>query len=121
MVTQATDGYEVVLSLAELDTGALYGATSCGTSVNDNVCDLLPYAGSPISPATSNFPGSGVARTVLPADSAHGRWESNLTAVTVQNAIPEPGSMVLFGMAVLAIGAARRRFGRSSLARPERT
>jgi hypothetical protein len=97
VVTQATDGYEVVLALAELDP--VLGAVSCGPSVN--TCDILPYADT-----TGAFPGDGVARTIYPEDSAHGRWQSNLNMVTVQEA-PEPASLTL-----LAVGLAATVWGR---------
>jgi hypothetical protein len=42
VVTAGTDGYEVVLSLAELDP-------AFGASTAINQVDLVPYAGSPIS------------------------------------------------------------------------
>jgi hypothetical protein len=92
----ATDGYEVVLSLAEVDP-ALGG--TCG--------DLLPYADT-----NHNFPADGVARDILPCDTAfaHGRWDSDINGIQV-NSVPEPGSlaMVLAGLAILPL--ARRRRG----------
>jgi hypothetical protein len=92
VITQATDGYEVVLSLAELDP-----------SLDGNPLDLLPYADT-----GTNFPIDGVARTILPSDSAHGRWESNLDAVIVTG-VPEPGSLTLLSLALLSVGVVRRR------------
>ena len=68
VITQGTDGYEVVLSLAELDS-----------SLGGNPNDLLAYAGT-----GGDFPGNGMARTVFPTDNKHGRWESNLSAVIVR-------------------------------------
>lgn len=89
VIAVGSDGYEVVYSLAELDP--LLGGNSG---------DLLPYADT-----NGNFPSSGLARTILPGDTpfAHGRWESNLDLVSV-NEVPEPGSMTLF-LSALALGA----------------
>jgi hypothetical protein len=92
VITQATDGYEVVLSLAELDP-----------SLGGNPMDLLPYADT-----GGNFPGSGVARTIFPADNAHGRWQSNLDAVIVSD-VPEPGSLTLLTLALVSVAVVRHR------------
>jgi hypothetical protein len=95
VTTQGTDGYEVVLTLAELDP-----------SLGGNPNDLLPYADT-----GTDFPGSGVARTIFPSDNKHGRWESNLDVVTVTEA-PEPGSLTLLlvGLAaMIAVAPSGRR------------
>jgi len=94
VITSGTDGYEVVLSLAELDP-----------NLGGNPNDLLPYADN-----GGNFPGDGVARTILPLDNKHGRWESNLSNATVTNAVPEPSTwaMLLLGFAGIAFLAYRR-------------
>lgn len=95
VTTQGTDGYEVVLALAELDP-----------SLGGNPNDLLPYADT-----GGNFPGSGVARTIFPTDNAHGRLMSKLDFVSVQ-AVPEPGSLSLLVAGLAAMGTPRRRLFR---------
>jgi hypothetical protein len=94
VVTMATDGYEVVLALAELDP-----------ALGGNPDDLLPYADT-----GTDFPADGVARTILPLDNKHGRWESNLDAVDVE-AVPEPGSLALFASALASLALVTRRRG----------
>ncbi len=98
VVTQATDGYEVVLSLAELDP-----------ALGGNSNDLLPYADT-----NGNFPADGVARTIFPTDNAHGRWESNLDAIVVET-VPEPGPFSLLLLATIATGAVRWRWSRRAV------
>jgi hypothetical protein len=92
VVTVGSDGYEVVLSLAELDP-----------ALGGNVADFLPYADT-----NGNFPGDGVARTILPNDNAHGRWESNLVEVDVLT-VPEPAPLASFATGLLALGVVIRR------------
>jgi hypothetical protein len=98
VITAGTDGYEVVLSAAELDP--LLGG---------NPDDLLPYADAPTGTATSNFPASGVARTILPSDLsfAHGRWESDLVTAEVVP-VPEPGSLAMILPGMIGLLAFRR-------------
>jgi hypothetical protein len=95
VITSGTDGYEVVLSLAELDP--LFGG---------NPQNLLPYADT-----SGDFPVDGIARTILPLDNKHGRWVSNLDSVTVAAAAPEPASwaMLLVGFAGLGFVFSRSR------------
>ena len=72
VVALGSDGYEVAYSLSELE----------------NLTDILPYADSNGTLPTGS---SGLARTILPGDSAHGRWESNLVGLSVQAAgVPGP-------------------------------
>lgn len=98
VITRGTDDYEVVLSLAELDP-----------ALGGNPEDLLPYADT-----GGNFPGDGVARTIFPNDNKHGRWESNLDFVDVVSAVPEPGTLTLFGLAAACLVIAKHR----KIARP---
>ncbi len=100
VVTQATDGYEVVVSLAEIDP-----------ALGGNPNDLLPYADT-----GGNFPGDGVARTIFPSDNAHGRWESNLDAIEVSS-VPEPGPLTLLLFATISTVAVRCRWSRRPKAR----
>jgi hypothetical protein len=98
VITSGTDGYEVVLSLAELDP-----------NFGGNPANLLPYADT-----GGDFPTNGIARTILPLDNRHGRWLSNLDSVIVaQAAVPEPSTwaMMLLGFAGLgfAFGQSRRK------------
>jgi hypothetical protein len=65
VIGQGTDGYEVLYSLEELA----------------NPANMLAYAAT-----GTDFPADGIARTILPADNAHGRYISNLFNVVVLNA-----------------------------------
>jgi PEP-CTERM motif len=100
VVTAGTDGYEVLLSLAEFDP-------AFGASTATNEVDLVPYADT-----GGNFPGAALARTILPGDTpfAHGRWVSNLDLIAVA-AVPEPATTALLtsGLIGMAIGTLRRR------------
>jgi hypothetical protein len=92
VITRGTDGYEVVLALAELDP-----------ALGGNPQDLLPYADT-----GTDFPGDGVARTIFPNDNKHGRLESNLDFVEVAS-VPEPVSLTLLGVGLFATAALHRR------------
>jgi hypothetical protein len=91
VVAQATDGYEVVYALGELDP-----------SDGGNANDLLPYADTGTA-----FPGDGVARTITPLDNKQGRWVSNLASLQVET-VPEPGTLPLMGVALAGIGLLRK-------------
>lgn len=102
VVTSGTDGYEVVLSLAELNP-----------ALGGNAANLLAYGDT-----GGDFPGDGVARTIFPTDNKHGRWMSNLDAISVQEvaAVPEASTwcMAIAGFAIVGFAAGRRR--RASMA-----
>lgn len=86
-----TDGYEAVLSLAELDP-----------ALGGNPNDLLPYADT-----GTNFPGDGVARVIFPNDNKQGRWVSNVDSIDVTTA-PEPGSLAVLGFGLASLAALQR-------------
>jgi hypothetical protein len=94
VVTSGTDGYEVVLALAELDP-----------TFGGNPNYLLAYADQ-----NGDFPASGIARTIFPDDNKHGRWMSNMDSITVLQAVPEPSTwaMMMVGFAGLGFLAYRR-------------
>ena len=120
VVVGATDGYEVVFSLAEIDP-----------SLGGNPQNLLPYADT-----GGNFPGDGVARVIFPDDNKHGRWVSNIDFIDVGvAAVPEAPvwTMMLIGFAGLGLAAlapaagsgrpderVRRRDGRARARPPKR-
>jgi len=103
VVTAGTDGYEVLLSLAELDP-------AFGAATGPNQIDLVPY-----QDTGGNFPSAGIARTILPGDTpfAHGRWVSNLDLIEV-DAVPEPATAALMISALIGmvIAAPRCRYRR---------
>jgi hypothetical protein len=87
VITAGTDGYEVVLAAAELDT-----------ALGGNPNDILTYADT-----GSDFPTDGVARTIFPTDNKHGRFESNLDSIELVSATPLPSTwtMMLIGLSGL--------------------
>jgi hypothetical protein len=84
-----------VLALAEIDP-----------SIGGNPDDLLPYADT-----GTDFPADGVARTILPTDNKHGRWESNLNGIDVY-AVQEPATLPLFLSALTCLAIFKRRRNR---------
>lgn len=94
VVATGTDNYTVVYSLEEIMPQ--YG----------NQGDLVAYS--------DGFGGSlgsgGVFRTVVPADMKGGRYMSNLTSLTVVNAVPLPAAawMMLSGLLGLAYSSRKR-------------
>jgi hypothetical protein len=85
VTTIGSDGYTVVLSLAELDP-SLGGDPSILLATGQN---------------TSGFPG--IARTILPGDNKHGRWESNLVSIEV-SAVPEPSTWAMMILGFMGVG-----------------
>ena len=104
VVTQGSDGYEVVLSLAEIDP-----------ALGGNPDDLLPYADT-----GADFPTDGVARTIFPDDNRHGRWESNLRLIDVLP-VPEPGSFACLALRCPAWVALRSLIRRTPAAARRRS
>jgi hypothetical protein len=96
VVVSGTDGYEVVFSLAELDS-----------NLGGNSSDLLPYADTGTNFSTSM---DGLARVITPSDQpyAHGRWVSNVDDIEI---VPEPASLTLLlsGLVPLAVLRRKRR------------
>lgn len=86
----ATDGYEVLYSLAELDPSL--GAPE----------DLVPYADT-----QGQFPSSGFARTVIPGDNHQGRYVSNIVSIDVTS-VPEPGTIIPIAASLFALYFVRR-------------
>ena len=81
LLATGTDGYEVLLSLAELNPA--FGARP----------DLIAYADSAHSDASLG--DAGFARLILPGDNRGGRFVSNLSELRVVNAVPTPGTFIL--------------------------
>jgi hypothetical protein len=97
VLTTGSDGYQVLLSLAEIDPA--FGAPA----------DLVAYADTDV-PADFSVPGGGpdgVARTVFPDENKGGRLVSNLVTIDVE-AVPEPATALILGVGVLAMAWRRR-------------
>jgi hypothetical protein len=97
VTVSATDGYQVVLALAELDP-----------ALGGNPQNLLPYADT-----GGDFPANGVARIVLPEDNRRGRWVSNVDEIAVE-AVPEPATIAGTLIAGSLVAAYRKRRSRQS-------
>ena len=93
--TVASDGYEAVFSLGEIDPN--FG----------NQQDLVAYADTAWQ--LGGGP-DGFARIVVPGDYLGGRYVSNITSIEVlSGAVPEPASLTLVALPVLGLLAARSR------------
>jgi hypothetical protein len=95
LLVTGSDGYEAILSLAELDP--MFGGTGAP--------DLIAYLqdGMPLG-------ADGFARIVVPGDDFGGRYVSNLVSLQVIDAVvPEPGSLLLFASSLLAMALLVRR------------
>jgi hypothetical protein len=93
VLTTGSDGYQVLLALAELDPAL--GAPS----------DLLAYADTNVASPDFTVPGGGpdgVARTLFPNENKGGRLVSNLADIDVET-VPEPATalLLLAGLAAL--------------------
>jgi hypothetical protein len=86
VVAQASDGYEVVYSLAEL--APILGGNP-----------LLAY-----SDTTGGFPNDGFARTAFPGDRNGGRYVSNLISISVSSAVPEPSTWAMMILGFIGLG-----------------
>jgi hypothetical protein len=104
---QATgsDGYSAIFSLGELDQ--MFGGSFSPPDliayemVVDGVDEPLGVDGS-----------DGFARLVVPGDSRGGCYVSNLVSLAVIDAVPEPASIILLAVALLALTLVRSAAGR---------
>jgi hypothetical protein len=88
VVTQGTDGYEVVLAAAELDP-----------ALGGNANDILAYLST-----GGDFPDDGLARTIFLTDSKKGRWESNLDGIEFMSATPLPSTWTMMLVGLTGLG-----------------
>ena len=76
VIATGSDGYQAVFSLGEIDP--MFGNQSVLVAYADSAGQLGPHA------------SDGLARMVVPGDSAGGRYVSDLVSLQVQS-LPEPG------------------------------
>ncbi|WP_426994548.1 VPLPA-CTERM sorting domain-containing protein [Methylomonas sp. CM2] len=95
VVATATDNYTVVYSLGEILARQASGMP-----------DLIAYADG----IGSGLGSAGVFRTIIPGDTRGGRYMSNLSSLTVVNAVPLPAAawMMLSGVLGLAFQSRKR-------------
>lgn len=95
VVATGSDNYTVVYSLGEI-----LARQASGTP------DLIAYADG----IGSGLGSAGVFRTIIPGDTRAGRYMSNLSSLTVVNAVPLPAAawMMLSGLLGLAFNSRKR-------------
>jgi hypothetical protein len=99
VLATGSDGYQVLLSLAEIDP-ALGGGP-----------DLVAYADTDTSNPDFSVPGGGpdgVARIILPEENKGGRLVSNLASIDVVS-VSEPGTALVLGAALVMLWRRRAR------------
>jgi hypothetical protein len=97
VTVKASDGYEVVYSLAELDPVL-------------GVNPLLAYGDT-----SGGFPNDGFARTAFPGDKNGGRYVSNLDSIFVSSAVPEPSTWAMMILGFVGVGFMAYRRGKRGL------
>ena len=107
LLVTGSDGYQVLLSLAELDPA--FGAPDYLVAYTQE-CDAPPAS----QTANCGLPGlslgtGGFARLVLPGDLRGGRYVSNIAAIELASAVPEPASVILLGAGLCGLVVVIRR------------